>query len=155
MQSLVIIYFVLSGVFQLPTYSDQVNNDPAEEVEKVIMEFFDAMRNSEAGGMETFLTADATLKTVATSGADSTILRETNIRSFLNSVSESQPGSLDEQIVSFTSHVDGNLSTAWMEYRFYYNGEFSHCGVNTMNLIHTETGWKIFSIVDTRHQDSC
>lgn len=155
MQCVVILYFVLSGVFQLPTYSGQVNTNPAEEIEKVIMDFFDAMRNSDAAGMETFLTADATLKTVATSGADSSILRETNIRSFLNSVGESQPGSLDEQIVSFTSHVDGNLSTAWMEYRFYYNEEFSHCGVNSMNLIHSETGWKIFSIVDTRHQESC
>lgn len=150
-----ILLFVLPGVFQFPAYSERADTDPKEEVEKVITDFFDAMRQSDSADMELFLTADATLKTVASGNQDNTILRETEIPAFLNSIEESDVGSLDEQLTSLIAHVDAKLSTAWMEYRFYYNGEFSHCGVNTMNLIQTAGGWKIFSIVDTRRQDPC
>lgn len=155
MQWLIILSFVLSAVLPLQTYSDQVDTDPKEEVEKVIIDFFDAMRQSDRTEMSSFMTADATLKTVAAGEQDSTILRQTDIAAFLNSVGEADAGSLDEQLISFTAHVDGKLSTAWMGYSFYYDGEFSHCGVNTMNLIQTEGGWKIFSIVDTRRQEGC
>lgn len=155
MQWLIILSFIFTGVLPLQTYSDQVNTDPKEEIEKVIMVFFEAMRESDETAMQAFLTSDATLKTVARGEQDSTILRQTDIAAFLNNVGEADAGSLDEQLTSFIAHIDGNLSTAWMDYSFYYNGEFSHCGVNTMNLIQTEGGWKIFSIVDTRRQEGC
>lgn len=150
-----ILLFVLSVVFQSPAYSERTGADPKEEVEKVIMDFFDAMRESDGAGMQSFLTEDATLKTVVSGEQGSTLLRRTDIAAFLNSVGDTEAGSLDEQLTSLTAHVDGKLSTAWMDYSFYYNGEFSHCGVNTMNLIQTDDGWKIFSIVDTRRQDDC
>ncbi|WP_340103785.1 nuclear transport factor 2 family protein [Rhodohalobacter sp. 8-1] len=155
MQWLIILCIVLSGVFPFQKYSDQVNTDPKEQVEKMIGDFFESMRNSDAADMRSFLTESATLKTVVSGEQGSTHLRQTEISAFMNSVINSEAGSLDEQLTSFTAHVDGNLSTAWMDYSFYYNGEFSHCGVNTMNLIQTESGWKIFSIVDTRRQEGC
>lgn len=150
-----ILLFVLSVVFQSPAYSERTGADPKEEVEKVIMDFFDAMRESDSAGMQSFLTEDATLKTVVSGEQGSTLLRRTDIAAFLNSVGDTEAGSLDEQLTSLTAHVDGKLSTAWMDYSFYYNGEFIHCGVNTMNLIQTDDGWKIFSIVDTRRQGDC
>jgi hypothetical protein len=155
MKILLTLFLILSGSLQFS--ANQPNADVATEteVEEVVINFFEAMRESDSAGMQSILTVDATLQTVAISEQESTVLNKTDIQSFLSSVGESVPGALDEQITSFTAHVDGKLSTAWMEYRFYYDGEFSHCGVNTMNLIHTETGWKIFSIVDTRRQDPC
>jgi hypothetical protein len=155
MQWFIILSFVLSGVLSFQTYPDNVNTDPKEEVEKVIMDFFDAMHESDGTRMQSFLTNDATLNTVASGEQGSTHLRQTDIAAFLNSIGDSESGSLDEQLTSFTAHVDGNLSTVWMEYSFYYNGVFSHCGVNTMNLIQINDSWKIFSIVDTRRQEGC
>lgn len=155
MNWLIILSFVFSGALPLQAFSNQAQADPKEEVQKVIMDFFEAMRKSDSARMRAFLTPDATLRTVAAGEQDSTILRQTDIVAFLNRVEEAGTGSLDEQLTSFTAHVDGSLSTAWMDYRFYYNGEFSHCGVNTMNLILTDTGWKIFSIVDTRRGEGC
>ena len=155
MQRFMILLIVLSGVFQFPAHSEQSDADPKKEIEKVITDFFDSMRESDSAGMQTFLTKDATLKTVVSGEQDSANLRQTDIAAFLNSVGQSEAGALDEQLISFTAHIDGKLSTAWMGYEFYYNGEFSHCGVNTMNLIQTVDGWKIFSIVDTRRQEGC
>lgn len=125
------------------------------EVEELVTTFFDAMRDSDSDVMSSFLMPGATLHTVASSEEGERILRETDIDAFLNSVGTSEPGSLDEQLTSFIAHIDGDLATAWMGYDFFYNGEFSHCGVNTMNLLKAESGWKIFSIVDTRRREGC
>ncbi len=136
---------------------EDVNNvtfSSEQVVEKVVIQFFDAMRGADGDQIRSLTTDDATLHTV-TELDEKPTLRETNFGDFIGSVSQSERGTLDEQLISLTVHQDGNLATAWMEYRFYVAGEFSHCGVNTMNLIHKEDGWKIFSIVDTRQQEGC
>ncbi|MEX0904884.1 MAG: nuclear transport factor 2 family protein [Balneolaceae bacterium] len=124
--------------------------DPVQEIEAVIEILFDGMRTSGGDMVRSAVTDDVTLQTVqGNERVDSDMNR------FIDSVEQSEPGSLDEQLTSLTIHVDGNLATAWMDYNFYYVGEFSHCGVNSMNLLNTGTGWKIFSIVDTRRQENC
>jgi len=112
------------------------------------------MRESDGEGMRTVIADGATLHTVMIDGDDSS-LRETPFDLFIDSVSGAEPGTLDEQLTSIKVHEEENLATAWMEYRFYVAGEFSHCGVNTMNLILKSDGWKIFSIVDTRRTEGC
>ncbi|MBK7883161.1 MAG: hypothetical protein IPJ81_04670 [Chitinophagaceae bacterium] len=42
---------------------------------------------------------------------------------------------------------DGLLATAWLPYKFYYKNKFSHCGVNSIQLINTPKGWKIQYLV--------
>jgi ketosteroid isomerase-like protein len=154
--SLLLMLTGLMHVSNLSTDSElDLSSDNEAAVEETVTEFFNAMRESDGDGMEAFLTPDATLHTVVLNEEGEAMLRQTEIAAFMNSVNQSDAGALDEQLTSFTAHVDGNLSTAWMDYSFYYNGEFSHCGVNTMNLIQTESGWKIFSIVDTRRQEGC
>ena len=153
------LLLLFSSLIELHQETPHTTSDKTEQteasVEETVNEFFNAMRKSDGAGMEKFLMAGATLHTVTSSDEENPMLRETALDAFLNSVSEAEPGALDEQLTSFTSHVDGDLSTAWMGYNFYYNGEFSHCGINTMNLLNTATGWKIFSIVDTRRQQGC
>lgn len=153
------LLLMLMGLMHVPNESTDselnVSSDNEAAVEETVIEFFNAMRESDGDGMKTFLTPNATLHTVVLNEDGEAILRRTEIEAFMNSVNQSEVGALDEQLTSFTAHVDGNLSTAWMNYSFYYNGEFSHCGVNTMNLIQTESGWKIFSIADTRRQEGC
>jgi hypothetical protein len=74
---------------------------------------------------------------------------------FLESVSNAPAGLLNEELTSLQVLTDGDLATAWMEYNFFRGDEFSHCGVNSMNLIRTANSWKIFSIVDTRRTENC
>lgn len=48
-----------------------------------------------------------------------------------------------------------NIAVLWAEYKFYVNGEFSHCGVDAFNLLKTEEGWKITGILYTVEKDGC
>lgn len=127
---------------------------PDQEVETVVTSLFDAMRASDGDKIRSLLTDQATLHTVVAAEGEP-VLRETPFMNFITSIGQVEPGTLDEQLSSLKVHIDENLATAWMDYRFYVQEEFSHCGVNTMNLLKTSDGWKIFSIVDTRRREGC
>lgn len=64
-------------------------------------------------------------------------------------------GSWDEQIYDVDVKVDGTMASVWAPYTFYLNGEISHCGINSIELLLDAEGWKITQISDTRRQDRC
>lgn len=128
-------------------------NDP-QQVEQAIVQLFDGMRESDREKAEEVFHETMTLSTVVS--RDGTVeLSQTDIPRFLDAVGQPKDEIWDEQISGLQVHIDGNLATAWMNYSFYRGETFSHCGVNTMNLIRTEDGWKIFSITDTRRTEGC
>ncbi len=47
------------------------------------------------------------------------------------------------------------MANAWTPYEFWYNGNFSHCGVNSFQLIKKDEKWKIIYLVDTRRKEGC
>ncbi|MEX2455907.1 MAG: nuclear transport factor 2 family protein [Balneolaceae bacterium] len=144
------LFVLLMFSFVQCTPENSGEND--EVVSAVINNFFDAMRASDGDQIRSLITSETTLKTVTVADVEP-VLRETAFDRFISSVEGSEPGTLDEQLTSLTIHVDDNLATAWMGYRFYHGEEFSHCGVNTMNLLKKSDGWKIVTVVDTRRSD--
>ena len=48
--------------------------------------------------------------------------------------------------------VNGPLATIWTPYDFYSGEVFSHCGVDSANMLQTEAGWKIVALSWTRLQ---
>ncbi|MCH7991813.1 MAG: DUF4440 domain-containing protein [Gemmatimonadetes bacterium] len=48
--------------------------------------------------------------------------------------------------------VSGSLATIWTPYDFYSGTTFSHCGVDSATLLHTDEGWKIVALSWTRLQ---
>ena len=59
----------------------------------------------------------------------------------------------EEKLLSFDIKIDGNMANAWTPYEFWFNDQFSHCGVNSFQLIKVDNAWKIFFLVDTRRKD--
>lgn len=116
--------------------------DLSEEVESVIKTLFDGMREADGDAFRSVVADDVIFQRV-TNREGKVELSSSDMERFIETVEQSEPGSLDEQLTSMTIKTDGDLATAWMNYSFYYNGEFSHCGVNSMNLLKTESGWKI------------
>ena len=47
------------------------------------------------------------------------------------------------------------MATAWTPYEFWYKEKFSHCGVNSFQLMKIENEWKIIYFVDTRRRSDC
>ena len=141
-------------LFILSIFSQNALYAQLQEPQDVIESFFDGMRASDGEMLQTLITDDITLHTVTQSEGE-TVKVATDMNRFLESVSNAPTGLLNEQLTSLEVYTDGDLGTAWMKYNFFRGDEFSHCGVNSMNLIRTSDGWKIFSIVDTRKTGNC
>jgi len=148
---LLLILFITSPIMA-QTLSDSM--EESDEVREVIFTLFEGMEAADGDVLRSVLDENATLHTVRSSEAG-TELAETDINQFIESVAGSEPGTLIEEILYISVNVDGDLATAWMDYHFYRGVEFSHCGVNSMNLIRKSGEWKIFSIVDTRRTEGC
>lgn len=48
--------------------------------------------------------------------------------------------------------VRGPIATVWAPYDFYIGGVFSHCGVDTLQLVKTGGEWKAQSVLYSRRQ---
>ncbi|RSK40225.1 nuclear transport factor 2 family protein [Mangrovimonas spongiae] len=61
----------------------------------------------------------------------------------------------NEKLLSYNIQVDGNMANAWTPYEFWFNGSFSHCGVNSFQLFNDNGTWKIIYLIDTRRREGC
>jgi hypothetical protein len=60
-----------------------------------------------------------------------------------------------ERIWNPTVLIHGPIAVVWAEYDFHLNTTLSHCGVDSVSLLKTSSGWKISSISDTRETSGC
>ena len=51
--------------------------------------------------------------------------------------------------------VRGTLATVWAEYDFHFGDKPSHCGVDAVQLLRTQAGWRITAITDTYETSGC
>jgi hypothetical protein len=107
--------------------------------------------------MKSVLFENAQLQTVGfDKESNLVIISEESIPKFLKSiVSIPKEMTFKEIIHDYLIQSDGLLGIAWTPYSFIINDNLSHCGNNSFQLVKTEEGWKIFSIVDTRKREGC
>ena len=51
--------------------------------------------------------------------------------------------------------VRGPIAVVWGEYEFWIDGEFSHCGVDSVDLVKVEGEWKIANFTWTVEKEDC
>jgi hypothetical protein len=126
-----------------------------KEVEKVISTLFEGMKAKDGAKVQVLFHPDASMQTVI-AGEMGATLGSNTVSDFITRISTTPEGTvLDERILEYHIKIDGYLASAWTPYEFYVNDSFSHCGVNSFQLIKTEAGWKITYVIDTRRKESC
>lgn len=55
----------------------------------------------------------------------------------------SSPAQVDEFMHFETVLVDGDMAQVWGPYVFTVMGKMSHCGINSLSMVKTESGWKV------------
>lgn len=124
-------------------------------VKTTINQLFVGMRNADSTAVFTAFAPGAIMQTIVQSKDGKTSVRQNPVAGFASYVGKQAKGAADEQIVFETIKVDGDLAIAWTPYRFIFNGNFSHCGVNTFTLVKLDGVWKINYIIDTRRKENC
>lgn len=130
-----------------------------KDVKAVVDSFFMAMKNSDTAAMRATLTAEARLQTVekvkiSTYKAENAIGTQP-IDAFMKVLASIKPGDADERIEYESIKVEDGLATVWTPYKFFYKGNFSHCGVNAFTLVYLKGVWRIHYIIDTKRSVAC
>ena len=127
-----------------------------ENVKAKIIEFFDAFHKQDTVALKSMATDKVILQSISTTKEGKTILKEDDYGRFIKSIASIPKNqTFEEKLLDFNIKVDGVMANAWTPYEFWYQGEFSHCGVNSFQLIKDDAKWKIIYLVDTRRKEGC
>ncbi|UNY97943.1 nuclear transport factor 2 family protein [Zhouia spongiae] len=96
------------------------------------------------------------MQTIGSDKEGNTVVKTGTFSDFLKSV-VSIPGNKEfkEELLGYDIKIDGDMAHAWTPYEFWFNKKFSHCGVNSFQLVKQNDTWKIIYIVDTRRRVGC
>lgn len=126
-----------------------------DSVKATINNLFTAMKTADSTLLKSCFADSAIMQTIARDRAGNSVIRTEPLAAFAGFVGTLPKGAADERISYDMVKVDGPLATAWTPYQFYMNGQFSHCGVNSFQLVRMGSAWKIQYIVDTRRKQGC
>jgi hypothetical protein len=133
----------------VPSVLSAQNSAAEKEVYAVVENFFKGFNAKDTTVMKSYLLEDVKLVSTGTTQAGELRVQSENMANFLKSIG-SAPVTLDERISNPVVSVEDGLATVWVDYQFYANGNYSHCGVDVFLLAKTATGWKIAALADTR-----
>ncbi len=146
-----VLFLALSFFMAFPCFSQ---SDEAQ-VKAVIESLFDAMRTKNADQIAAVFSEDAIMQTIESTG-ETGVVKAGSVADFVKGIgSLPEDAVLDEKITDYQITIDGPMAAAWTPYQFYFNDKFSHCGVNSFQLVKMASGWKIVYIIDTRRKDGC
>lgn len=126
-----------------------------DSVKATVNKLFEGMKNSDASLITASFADSAVLQTIAGTRDGKTIIRNEKVSEFAAQVAKAPKTALDERIEFGSIKIDGALASVWTPYKFYYNGQFSHCGVNSFQLVRINGAWKIQYLIDTRRKQPC
>jgi len=147
--------FFLTISLTLLFYSTTTAQSTEDSVKAAVNNMFTAMKNADSAGLKNVFSETAVLQTISRTKEGETMVRTEVISEFVSFVGKSTKGDADEQISFGAVHIDGALASVWTPYQFYYKGKFSHCGVNSFQLVRIKGQWKIQYIIDTRRKENC
>jgi hypothetical protein len=119
---------------------------PAATVQQV----FDGMSRHDADGLRAIFTPGATLVSLRADGT----LATTPIEKFAERIGSSKDALL-ERMWNPQVLERGAIAVVWAPYDFHSNGKFSHCGIDTVNLLKVAGVWKVTGITYTTETTGC
>lgn len=126
-----------------------------DSVKAVINELFSAMKSRDTTRLRACFSDSAILQTIQVNRKGEARVSTDAVGNFVRSVATAPPGVLDERITFDVVKTDAGLAIAWTPYSFYFGDRFSHCGVNSFQLVRIAGQWKIQYLIDTRRRVGC
>lgn len=146
----------LSILFLFLCSTVAVNAQTAEDsVKTTVNNLFTAMKNADAVLLKSVFADSAILQTITRNKEGKTEVKTDEVAGFVEQITKLPKDAADERITYDVVKIDGALAIVWTPYKFYFNGKFSHCGVNSFQLVRFNGVWKIQYLIDTRRRAGC
>ena len=113
-----------------------------EAVLAVVQQFFDAMHARDPQAAARVLVPDGSF--VNTRRIDGRrVERHFTNREWIDKLAQEHTLLLEEFTGTPEVRIAGDLATVWCSYRFTIDGKPSHTGVDALDLVRTDAGWRI------------
>ncbi|WP_316830589.1 nuclear transport factor 2 family protein [Pedobacter aquatilis] len=129
-------------------------NPEENAVKQTVNNLFAGMKNGDSTLAASAFATNSILQTIVSKDGKNAVRTE-SVADFIKFIGTPHPQKYDERIVFTKILIDGPLASVWTDYKFYIDEKFSHCGVNSFQLVKGDKGWKIVYIIDTRRKDQC
>ncbi|ARS41767.1 hypothetical protein CA265_19760 [Sphingobacteriaceae bacterium GW460-11-11-14-LB5] len=129
-------------------------SDEESAIKKTINNLFTGMKSGDSTLTRSAFAPAAIMQTIANK-AGKVSVRTESVNDFIKFIATPHQEKYDERIVFTKILIDGPLAAVWTDYKFYLGEKFSHCGVNSFQLVKGDQGWQIVYIIDTRRKDKC
>jgi hypothetical protein len=147
---------ILVALFFLSTSFATAQIDEKAAVQKVVETFFEGFHNQDSVLMKSVLADDVVLQTTGRNKEGKTLFKNEKIGKLITSITSIPDSvSFEEKLTSWSIQVDRTMANAWVGYEFWINGNFSHCGINSFQMVNFDGDWKIIYLIDTRGRDGC
>ena len=140
----------------LSTTATYAQNDETAKVKAAIDTFFEGFHKGDTLLMKSVMKGNVFMQTALKDKDGKDVLRNDEPGSLIKAIgNRSADQKWDERLLDFIIKVDNNMANAWTPYEFWFNGKFSHCGVNSFQLFNDNGQWKIIYLIDTRQRTGC
>ena len=148
--------FTLSIIFTLAISVSAFaqKTDSAKDALAVVNKMFAEMANHNPAAIAELWTKDSNLTAVIKRKDGKTAIAAFTGEVFSKNFAEKK-GEIKEDMYEQKTLVDGDLAMVWGRYVFFIDGKISHCGLNSFQLVKTETGWKIANAASTIDANAC
>lgn len=125
-------------------------------VKAAVDTFFEGFHKGDTALMKSVMADKILMQTAYRNKEGKDILVTDNPNKLINAIADRPDDQKwDERLLDYSIQVDGNMANAWTPYEFWFNGEFSHCGVNSFQLFKNGNTWEIIYLIDTRRRATC
>ncbi|RZN82881.1 MAG: nuclear transport factor 2 family protein [Winogradskyella sp.] len=144
---------ILTLCFMFSTFAQTSEED---KVKQTIIDFFDAFHKQDTVKLKSMAKGNINMQSISVNREGKTRLDENDYEKFIKSIAGiPKDKKFEEKLLDFNIKIDGKMANAWTPYEFWFDGNFSHCGVNSFQLVKEDNDWKIIYLVDTRRRQGC
>lgn len=126
-----------------------------DSVKVTIQQLFKGMKNADGEMVKNCFSDSAIMQTITKNKSGNDYVKTDLAANFVSQIKTLEKDAADERITIEAIHVNGPLAVVWTPYQFFWKGKFSHCGVNSFQLVRIDQQWKIQYIIDTRQKVNC
>lgn len=148
-----LIYIVLT--FLCSSIVCKAQDDEIVGIKQTINNLFEGMRKSDTSLLRSAFSEGAIMQSVNKNQDGVVTIQSEPLDSFIYFIAKPHSLLYDERITFDLIKVDNDLASAWTPYKFYLGEKFSHCGVDSYQLVKIKGIWKIQYLIDTRRKEKC
>ena len=126
-----------------------------QEIKAIIDKMFQSMYDGDTSTLRKCFIPSATMMSYTYDSKGNARAKAETITDFARGVALAGEDEFEEKLTGWQCLIDDGIASVWTPYEFYFDGEFSHCGVNSFQLIKVQGQWKISQITDTRRKTNC